>query len=141
MPRYASDMCAGSSAPREDLFACWSGIDAPIREIHERLASATLSAIEYHFGSKHDLIEAVIDRHALSDAEVVAVRADLRARRDDRRSLVDAIVRRIAGYLGAQETRDYVRIVFQLLAGLRSVPISTPRSTGPISSASNPRSR
>ena len=94
----------------------------PIREIHERAGQRNASAIQYHFGSKQDLIKAVIDGHALSDAEIAAIRADLRARRDDPRSLVEAIVRRIAGYLATEETRDYVRIAFQLLfrAPLRS---------------------
>ncbi len=43
-------------------------------------------------------------------------------RRADPRSLVAAIVRRIAGYLATEESRDYVRIAFQLLvrAPLRS---------------------
>jgi AcrR family transcriptional regulator len=115
MPRDASDTRDRLLRAAEYLFAR-SGVDAPIREIHERAGQRNASAIQYHFGSKHDLIKAVIDRHALSDAEVAAVRADLRARRDDPRSLVDAIVRRIAGYLATEETRDYVRIGFQLLS-------------------------
>jgi TetR/AcrR family transcriptional regulator, regulator of cefoperazone and chloramphenicol sensitivity len=121
MPRDASDTRDRLLRAGGYLFAR-SGVDVPIREIHERAGQRNASAIQYHFGSKQDLIRAVIDRHALSDAEVVAIRADLRSRRDDPRSLVDAIVRRIAGYLATEETRDYVRIAFQLLlrAPLRS---------------------
>ncbi|MEX1008317.1 MAG: TetR family transcriptional regulator [Acidimicrobiia bacterium] len=114
MPRDASDTRDRLVRAAEYLFAR-SGIDVPIREIHERAGQRNASAIQYHFGSKQDLIKAVIDRHALSDAEVAAIRADLRSRRDEPRSLVEAIVRRIAGYLATEESRDYVRIAFQLL--------------------------
>lgn len=114
MPRDSSDTRDRLLRAAEYLFAR-SGIDVPIREIHERAGQRNASAIQYHFGSKQDLIRAVLDRHALTDAEVAAIRADLRARRDDPHRLVDAIVRRIAGYLATEETRDYVRIAFQLL--------------------------
>jgi AcrR family transcriptional regulator len=114
VPRDSSDTRDRLLRAAEYLFAR-SGIDVPIREIHERAGQRNASAIQYHFGSKQDLIRAVLDRHALTDAEVAAIRADLRARRDDPHRLVDAIVRRIAGYLATEETRDYVRIAFQLL--------------------------
>jgi len=114
VPRDASDTRDRLLRAAEYLFAR-SGVDVPIREIHERAGQRNASAIQYHFGSKQDLIRAVIERHALSDSEVATIRADLRARRDDPRGLVEAIVRRIAGYLATEETRDYVRISFQLL--------------------------
>ena len=114
MPRDGSDTRDRLLRAAEYLFAR-SGIDVPIREIHERAGQRNASATQYHFGSKQDLVRAVIDRHALSDTEIAAIRADLRARRDDPRGLVEAIVRRIAGYLATPEERDYVRIVFQLL--------------------------
>ena len=114
MPRDASDTRDRLVRAAEYLFAR-SGIDVPIREIHERAGQRNASAIQYHFGSKQDLVRAVIDRHALSDTEIAVIRDDLRARRDDPRSLVEAIVRRIAGYLATEESRDYVRIAFQLL--------------------------
>jgi AcrR family transcriptional regulator len=114
MPRDGSDTRDRLLRAAEYLFAR-SGIDVPIREIHERAGQRNASATQYHFGSKQDLVRAVIERHALSDTEIAAIRADLRARRDDPRSLVEAIVRRIAGYLATPEERDYVRIAFQLL--------------------------
>jgi AcrR family transcriptional regulator len=114
VPRDASDTRDRLVRAAEYLFAR-SGIDVPIREIHERAGQRNASAIQYHFGSKQDLVKAVMDRHALSDTEIAVIRADLRARRDDPRSLVEAIVRRIAGYLATEESRDYVRIAFQLL--------------------------
>jgi AcrR family transcriptional regulator len=121
VPRDASDTRDRLVRAAEHLFAR-RGVDVPIREIHELAGQRNASAIQYHFGSKQDLIRAVLERHALSDAEVAAIRADLRSRRDDPRHLVDAIVRRIAGYLDTEQTRDYVRIAFQLLlrAPLRS---------------------
>jgi AcrR family transcriptional regulator len=114
VPRDATDTRDRLLRAAEYLFAR-SGIDVPIREIHERAGQRNASAIQYHFGSKQDLIRAVMERHALSLAAIAEVRADLRARRDDPRGLVEAIVRRIARYLATAETRDYVRIAFQLL--------------------------
>jgi TetR/AcrR family transcriptional regulator, regulator of cefoperazone and chloramphenicol sensitivity len=114
MARDATDTREKLIRAAEHLFAR-SGLDVPIREIHERAGQKNASAIQYHFGSKQELINAILERQALSDAELAAVRADLRSRRHDAPSLVDAIVRRIAGYLGSEEARDYVRIAFQLL--------------------------
>lgn len=121
VPRDASDTRDRLLRAAEHLFAR-SGIGVSIREIHELAGQKNASAIQYHFGSKRDLIRAVIDRHALTPDEVAAVRADLRSRLEDPRSLVEAIVRRIAAYLATEETRDYVRIAFELLlrAPLRS---------------------
>ena len=98
----------------EHVFAR-SGIDAPIREIHVLAGQRNASAVQYHFGSKQALMQAIIERHALSDDERATIRADLRPRRDDPRSMVDAIVRRIVSYLGDESDRDFLRIAFQLL--------------------------
>jgi AcrR family transcriptional regulator len=73
------------------------------------------SAVQYHFGSKRALVAEIITRHARSDAERAAIRADLRDRRDDPRSLVEAIVRRLIGDLGTESDRDFLRISFHLL--------------------------
>ena len=114
MPRDGSDTRDRLLRAAEYLFAR-SGIDVPIREIHEPRGSATRQRRSTTSARSRTSSAAVIDRHALSDTEIAAIRADLRARRDDPRSLVEAIVRRIAGYLATPEERDYVRIVFQLL--------------------------
>jgi TetR/AcrR family transcriptional regulator, regulator of cefoperazone and chloramphenicol sensitivity len=114
MARDATDTREKLIRAAEYLFAR-SGLDVPIREIHERAGQRNASAIQYHFGSKQELITAILDRHALGPDEIEQIRADLRLRRDDPRSVVDSIVRRISEYLVTDETRDYVRLAFQLL--------------------------
>ena len=114
MARDATDTREKLIRAAEYLFAR-SGLDVPIREIHERAGQRNASAIQYHFGSKQELIKAILDRHALNPEEEEQIRIDLRLRRDDPRSVVDSIVRRISLYLATDETRDYVRLAFQLV--------------------------
>jgi len=114
MPRDATDTRERLLRSAEYLFAR-TGIDTPIREIHKHAGQRNASAIQYHFGSKQELLNAVIARGKRPDAEAAAIRADLRARRADPRCLVEAIVRRMAEYLQSDQKRDFVRIAFQLL--------------------------
>lgn len=114
MARDATDTREKLIRAAEYLFAR-SGLDVPIREIHERAGQRNASAIQYHFGSKQELIKAILDRHALGDDEIRQIRADLKLRREDPRSVVESIVLRISQYLATDETRDYARLVFQLL--------------------------
>ena len=114
MARDASDTRERLLRSAEHVFAR-SGIDAPIREIHVHAGQRNASAVQYHFGSKQELVREIIARHALTDAERAEIQADLRSRRDDPRSLVDAIVRRMVGSLHDERDRDFVRIAFQLL--------------------------
>jgi AcrR family transcriptional regulator len=106
----------------EHLFAR-HGLDVPIREIHALAGQKNASAIQYHFGSKEELVQAIIERHAPTPADMVAVRADLEARQSDPRLFVDAIVRRLCAYLGNDESRDYIRFSFHYLqqTSLRAV--------------------
>jgi AcrR family transcriptional regulator len=98
----------------EHLFAR-HGLDVPIREIHAMAGQKNASAIQYHFGSKEELVQAIIERHAPTPEDMVGVRADLESRRDDPRSFVAAIVRRLAAYLATEDSRDYVRFSFHLM--------------------------
>lgn len=106
----------------EHLFAR-HGLDVPIREIHALAGQRNASAIQYHFGGKEELIQALNDRHAPTPEDMAAVQADLELRKDDPRSFVEAIVRRISGYLATAERRDYVRFSFHLMqaASMRTV--------------------
>ena len=106
----------------EHLFAR-HGLDVPIREIHALAGQKNASAIQYHFGSKEELVQAIIERHAPTPDDMVAVRKDLEERQADPRSFVEAIVRRLCGYLGNDESRDYIRFSFHYLqqTSLRAV--------------------
>jgi AcrR family transcriptional regulator len=114
MGRDASDTRERLLRSAEHVFAR-NGIDAPIREIHVHAGQRNASAVQYHFGSKRELLREIIARHAITDAERAAIQADLRSRRDDPRDLVGAMVRRMVGYLRDESDRDFVRIAFQLL--------------------------
>jgi AcrR family transcriptional regulator len=106
----------------EHLFAR-HGLDVPIREIHALAGQKNASAIQYHFGSKEELVQAIIDRHAPTPDDMDAVRADLESRQAVPRSFVEAIVRRLCAYLGNEESRDYIRFSFHYLqqTSLRAV--------------------
>jgi AcrR family transcriptional regulator len=99
------------------------GLDVPIREIHALAGQKNASAIQYHFGSKEELVQAIIDRHAPTPDDMDAVRADLESRQAVPRSFVEAIVRRLCAYLGNEESRDYIRFSFHYLhqTSLRAV--------------------
>lgn len=101
----------------EHLFAR-HGLDVPIREIHALAGQRNASAIQYHFGGKDELIDALVERKAPSPDEMAAVRADLELRKDDPRSFVEAIVRRIALNLATPESRDFIRFSFHLMNGV-----------------------
>lgn len=101
----------------EHLFAR-HGLDVPIREIHALAGQRNASAIQYHFGGKDELIAALVDRKAPSPEEMAAVRVDLELRKDEPRSFVEAIVRRLALNLATPESRDYIRFSFHLMNGV-----------------------
>ena len=104
MARDATDTREKLIRAAEYLFAR-SGLDVPIREIHERAGQRNASAIHYHFGSKQELIKAILDRHAFDAEEEAQIRIDLRLRRDDPRSVVDSNVRRRNPTPGTNDAR------------------------------------
>lgn len=108
----------------EHLFAR-QGLDVPIRDIHARAEQRNASAIQYHFGGRDELIDAIIERHAPTADDMAAVRVDLETKLEDPRSFVEAIVRRLARYLGSEETRDYIRFSFHMMmrTSMRSVMV------------------
>ena len=97
----------------EYLFAR-HGLDVPIRDIHALAGQRNASALHYHFGGKRELVYAILEQHTPSDAEIAEIRADLRARVHEPRSVVDAIVRRFTAQLATPEGRDFMRFSFQI---------------------------
>lgn len=114
MARNASETRGKLLRAAVHLFAR-HGLDVPIREIHKFAGQRNASAIQYHFGSKDELLDAIIEHYAPTAEAMDEVRADLESRQHDPRSFVDAIVRRLCGYLTAPETRDYIRFSFALM--------------------------
>jgi TetR/AcrR family transcriptional regulator, regulator of cefoperazone and chloramphenicol sensitivity len=97
----------------EYLFAR-HGLDVPIRDIHAQAGQRNASALHYHFGGKRELVLAILEKHTPSPEEIEAIRADLRARVHEPRSVVEAIVGRFAAQLATPEGRDHIRLTFQI---------------------------
>ena len=97
----------------EYLFAR-QGLDVPIRDIHALAGQRNASALHYHFGGKRELVLAILEKHTPSPDEIEAIRADLRARVHEPRSVVEAIVRRFCAQLATPEGRDHIRLTFQI---------------------------
>ena len=97
----------------EYLFAR-HGLDVPIRDIHALAGQRNASALHYHFGGKRELVLAILEKHTPSPDEIEAIRADLRARVHEPRSVVEAIVRRFCAQLATPEGRDHIRLTFQI---------------------------
>jgi TetR/AcrR family transcriptional regulator, regulator of cefoperazone and chloramphenicol sensitivity len=97
----------------EHLFAR-QGVDAvTIREINDRAGQRNASALHYHFGSREQLLVAVVERHQPAiDAERARL---LAAAGDDPHDVVHAILTPLIDRLRTPDGRDYLRIVPQLL--------------------------
>ena len=93
-----------------------------LREIRTAAGSRNTAAVQFHFGDRDGLLQALVDRHMPRIAALQQARYELmvaESRGDDRRSLVDVLVRPTAEYLtrGPQE-RAWVKI----MADLASLP-------------------
>jgi AcrR family transcriptional regulator len=104
------------------------GLDVPIRDIHARAEQRNASAIQYHFGGRDELIDAIVEQHAPTPDDMATVRADLESKLGDPRAFVEAIVRRLARYLATEESRDYIRFSFHLMmqTSMRTVMVEGP---------------
>ena len=98
----------------EMLFAD-KGIDGTtVSPVHRLSGQLNKSAVHYHFGSKHGLVVAVIDRHR----PVLAERRSslLAVAGDDLVALVAALVRPATGQLDSVTGRRYLRILPELVS-------------------------
>ncbi len=87
-----------------------------MREITEAAEQRNVSALNYHFGSREGLLDAILSRHG---DPIDVARGELldRIGRDaSTRELVEALVVPYAANLARAEDRDYLRIVAQLSA-------------------------
>jgi len=100
----------------ERLFARRGLYQVTVREITEAAQQRNVSALNYHFGSREGLLDAILTRHG--DPTDVA-RGEMLARlgRDaPSRDLIAALVVPYAAHLARPDGRDYLRIVAQLSA-------------------------
>jgi TetR/AcrR family transcriptional regulator, regulator of cefoperazone and chloramphenicol sensitivity len=98
----------------ERLFARHGLYRVTVREITEAAGQRNVSALNYHFGSREGIIEAILVRHGdrideLRGESLVEVGTDASLRK-----LVAALVTPYATALHTSEGRDYLRIVAQM---------------------------
>jgi len=114
----------------ERLFARRGLYQVTVREITEAAEQRNVSALNYHFGSREGLLDAILSRHGdpidVARGEVLG-----RVGRDaSTRELVEALVVPYAANLTRPEDRDYLRIVAQLSAQFSTWREQAP-GTGP----------
>jgi len=100
----------------ERLFARRGLYQVTVREITEAAEQRNVSALNYHFGSREGLLDAILSRHG---DQIDVARGEMLAevgRDASTRELVEALVVPYAANLAASEDRDYLRIVAQLSA-------------------------
>jgi len=78
----------------------------------------TKAALHYHFGGRPELLQAIIDRYRLSDAEHAAIEAELHSGPHDIHDVVEGLVHRSCAWLATPDGRDYIRFVFQFVIRL-----------------------
>jgi AcrR family transcriptional regulator len=118
MPRDSTETKTRLLDEAERLFAERGVWTVTNREITEAAGQKNVSALNYHFGSRAQLLLAVLERRGV---ELDRVRGERGAELDagsPTGDLVYLLVDVYAGSLATAPGRDYVRIVDQLRAGL-----------------------
>ncbi|HEX7096172.1 MAG TPA: helix-turn-helix domain-containing protein [Acidimicrobiales bacterium] len=114
MPRDGTATKAALLREAERLFARRGVYQTTVREILAAAGQRNVSAINYHFGSREGVLDAILERHG---QPTDVARGELLARigRDaSSRDLMAALVVPYAAHLATPEGRDYLRIVAQL---------------------------
>jgi AcrR family transcriptional regulator len=130
VPRASTATKATIIREAERLFARHGVYQVTVREILEAAGQRNVSAINYHFGSREGVLDALLDRHGdptdIARGELLATVGPDAATRD----LVEALVVPYAAHLATPEGRDYLRIVAQLSARFDNWRTPSP-GTGP----------
>ena len=114
MPRDATETRNRLRREAERLFARRGVYEATLREITEAAGQRNVSALNYHFGSREGIVQAILEYHGdpLDEARgrhLVEPVEDMPTA-----DLVSALVVPLAEELGHPSGRDYLRIVAQL---------------------------
>jgi AcrR family transcriptional regulator len=114
MPRDSTETKARLVREAERLFARRGVWQVTVREITQAAGQRNVSALNYHFGGREGILDAILVRHG--DPTDVARGEHLAAvgRDASSRELMGALVVPYASHLGTPDGRDYLRIVAQL---------------------------
>jgi AcrR family transcriptional regulator len=130
VPRDATETRARLLRSAERLFARHGVYQVTVREITAAAGQRNVSALNYHFGSREGMLDAILTRYG--DPTDVARGQWLEAmgREAPSRDLMAALVVPYAAHLRNPEGRDYLRIVAQMSAGFNTWREPNP-GTGP----------
>jgi len=130
VPRDATATREALLRQAERLFARRGLYQVQVREIVEAAGQRNVSALNYHFGSREGVIEAILTRYGeptdVARGELLA----LVGRDAPTRDLVAALVVPYTAHLRTPEGRDYLRIVAQMSATFSNWRVLGP-GTGP----------
>jgi AcrR family transcriptional regulator len=100
----------------EQLWGEKGVVGVSLREIRIAAGARNTAAVQFHFGNREGLIDALIERHMPAIGERQAELADA-APDDDTRALVEVLVRPVAEYLARGESqRSWVKVMAELAA-------------------------
>lgn len=114
MPRDSTATKERLLREAERLFARRGLYQVTVREITEAAGQRNVSALNYHFGSREDVLNTILTRFgdptdAARGEHLAAVGRDA-----DPRELMTALVLPYGAHLSTPEGRDYLRIVAQM---------------------------
>jgi AcrR family transcriptional regulator len=131
VPRDATATRATLLREAERLFARRGLYQVTVREIVEAAGQRNVSALNYHFGSREGVLDAILDRHGvLTDAARGAMLSEV-GRDAPTRDLVAALVVPYLANLSHPSGRDYLRIVAQLSSRFSTWRAADNSGTGP----------
>ena len=119
MPRSPEPAREALIAVAERLFA-ERGVDAvPVGDIVKEAGQRNSSAVQYHFGNKAGLLQAILEQH---QARLDALRDEMLDELGEQpglEALIEALVRPLASLLDDDSGRCYIRIRAQLVGAAR----------------------
>lgn len=130
MPRDSTATKARLLREAERLFARRGVWQVTVREITQAAGQRNVSALNYHFGSREGVLDAILTRHGDPTDEARGQHLGAVGRDAPTRDLVAALVVPYAAHLASAEGRDYLRIVAQLTGLFSSWRDANP-GTGP----------
>jgi AcrR family transcriptional regulator len=114
VPRDSTETRSRLQREAERLFARHGVWQVTLREITQAAGQRNVSALNYHFGSREGVLDAILTRHGDPTDEARGVHLAAVGHEAPSRELMAALVVPYASHLGTPEGRDYLRIVAQL---------------------------